>query len=191
MSSSALAVGGGVGSSWGGGRWSERLLGEMLPGLGFASTGGGLVNLADATWDPVVVFVFPGVDRGVGNDRDPDGLLGSGCSVQARGFRELALDFAAREIEVLGLSSAPVGELQTFALREGLPFALLSDPELRLHECLGIPTYEAAGGQRVYERLSFLARESSIQRVFHPVPIPRRNAADILTLTNHHHQTHH
>jgi peroxiredoxin len=163
----------------------------MLPSVGFASTGGGLIDLAGAAWDPVVVFVFPGVDRGIGSERDPDGLLGSGCSVQARGFRELALDFAAGGIEVLGLSSLPVLELQAFALREGLPFALLSDPGLRLHEHLGIPTYEAADGERVYERLSFLAQGGSIQRVFHPVPIPRRNATDILTQTTDHQTARH
>jgi peroxiredoxin len=161
-------------------------LGETLPSLAFASTDGGLVDLAGAAWDPVVIFVFPGVDRDMGSVRDPDGLLGSGCSVQARGFRELALDFQARGIKILGLSSLAAREQQAFAQREGLSFPLLSDPGLRLREVLGIPTYEASGGEQVYERLSFLAHESSVQRVFHPVPIPRRNAADILTHTNHH-----
>jgi peroxiredoxin len=155
----------------------------MLPSVGFASTGGGLIDLAGAAWDPVVVFVFGGVDRGVGSPRDPDGLLGSGCSLQSRGFRDLALDFQARGIRVMGVSGLALAHLQTFAEREALPFPLLSDPDLRLHACLGIPTYETAAGERVYERLSFLAQEGSIQRVFHPVPIPRRNAADILTHT--------
>lgn len=151
----------------------------------FACTGGGVTDLAGACREPAVVFVFPGVDRGLGSAKDPDGLLGSGCSVQARGFRDLALDFAARGIKLLGLSGGPLAEQQAFADREELSFPLLADPALVLHERLGLPTLQTPSGERVYERLSFLAREGAVQRVFHPVPIPRRNAVDILTHTDH------
>ncbi len=72
-----------------------------------------------------------------------------------------------------------------FVERERLGFDVLCDPGLVLHERLGLPVYEAPGGVRVYERLSFLAVEGAVRRVFHPVPIPRRNATDILTHINH------
>jgi peroxiredoxin len=189
MSVSYLAVGGTAGSLSGGGCWSERLLGEALPGGALAATagaGGSWVDLAGCSRERLVVFVHPGVERGVGSSRDPDGLLGSGCTVQSRGYRDLALDFQALGINVLGVSTPAIEEQQSFALREGLPFALLSDPGLLLHRELGLPTYLTPAGERVYERLSFLAHEGVIQRVFHPVPIPRRNATDILTHLNHH-----
>jgi peroxiredoxin len=189
VAGSALAVGGGVGCLLGGGCWSERLLGEVLPGVGFASTGGGVVDLACASRERLVVFVFPGVDRGVGSVRDPDGLLGSGCSLQSRGFRDLAGAFAVRGIKIVGVSSGQLEEQQQFALRERLSFPLLCDPELVLHRAMALPVYQTQGGEWVYERLSFLAHEASIQRVFHPIPIPRRNATDILTHINNH-QTH-
>jgi peroxiredoxin len=135
-----------------------------------------------------VVFVQPGLDRGVGSVRDPDGLLGSGCTLQSRGFRDLALEFAARGVRVLGLSSQTLEEQQAFAAREGLGVELLSDPGLELHRHLELPVVLTSGDEHVYERLSFLAHEGGIQRVFHPIPIPRRNATDILTHTNHQRQ---
>jgi peroxiredoxin len=185
-----FAAGRGLGYVSGGGCWSERLLGAKLPSVPFRSTGGGELDLAGLSAGPLLVFVHPGVEVGVGSERDPDGLLGSGCTVQARGFREMALDFAARQIKVVGLSSVSTEQQQTFALREGLPFALLSDPALELVGALGLPTYLTADRRRLYERLSFLAYQGSIQRIFHPIPIPRRNAPDILTHINYHH-THH
>ncbi len=190
MTPSALAIGGSHSRLSAGGCWSERLLGERLPDTGFTSTGGGTIDLADAPWERLIVFVFPGIDRGVGSARDPDGLLGSGCSVQSRGFRDLVPDFQALGTGIVGLSADPLGEQLPFAERERLPFPLLCDPDLILHECVGLPVQGTTSGTRVYERLSFLAHAGVIQRVFHPVPIPRRNAADVLTHIDPR-QTHH
>ncbi len=186
MAGSALAVGGGIERVLEGGCWSERLLGEALPAVGLLANDGSVVDLVGSSRAPVVVFVFPGVDRGVGSPRDPDGLLGSGCTVQSRGFRDLSLDFGARGIKILGISSCELSEQRTFAARERLDFPLLCDPELLLHRSLGLPVYETPSGESVYQRMSFLAHEGIVQRVFHPIPIPRRNAADILTHINHH-----
>jgi len=88
-------------------------------------------------------------------------------------------------VQIVGVSSVAGTEQRQFARRERLPFPLLSDPELALVGTLGLPTYLTPDGRRLYRRLSFLADEGVIQRVFHPVPIPRRNAADIFTHLHH------
>jgi len=74
------------------GCWSERLLDVALPELSLRSSSGGLVDLRELAQGPLLVFVHPGAERRERNPRDPDGLLGSGCTVQAQGFKELALD---------------------------------------------------------------------------------------------------
>jgi hypothetical protein len=50
-----------------------------------------------------------------------------------------------------------------------------------LAEALDLPTFTTIAGDRAYRRLTFFAREGIIEKVFYPVPIPRRNAIDILS----------
>jgi peroxiredoxin len=63
--------------------------------------------------------------------------------------------------------------------REHLPFALLSDPELRLADELRLPTFDVAG-MRLYKRITLAVKDGVIAKVFYPVFPPDRNAADVL-----------
>jgi len=49
-----------------------------------------------------------------------------------------------------------------------------------LVEKLRLPTFEAAG-LRLYHRLTFIAHELHIVKVFYPVFPPQQNAADVLS----------
>src|SRR5215218_632510 len=71
-------------------------------------------------------------------------------------------------------------EQAAFVKREHLPFALLSDPALRLAHELRLPTFEAAG-MRLYRRITLVIEDGAIAKVFYPVFPPDRNAADVLT----------
>lgn len=58
-------------------------------------------------------------------------------------------------------------------------FPLLSDPGRRLAEALRLPTFEV-DGMTLYKRLTFVAEDSRIVKVFYPVFPPDRNAEDVL-----------
>lgn len=158
----------------------QSLLGRPLPALRLASTTGGEMNLATLASEPVVVYVHPGTETSREVARDPDGLLGSGCTLQSRAFSEHGAGFACRRFHVIGINARPPEEQRRFCRRERLGFALLSDAELKLAEAIDLPTELSACGERVYSRLTFIAHEGIIDRIFYPVPIPRRNALDVL-----------
>jgi peroxiredoxin len=158
----------------------HALLGLPLPSLRLPSTTGGELDLAMLTTQPVVVYVHPGTETLHEVPEDPDGLLASGCTVQSRVFREHAPRLAARRFGVVGLSGAEPEAQRRFARRERLAFPLLSDCALDLAEAIDLPTVPTASGGRAYSRLTFIAHEGVIDRVFYPVPIPRRNAIDVL-----------
>jgi peroxiredoxin len=158
----------------------HSLLGLPLPSLRLPATTGGELDLAMLTTEPVVVFVHLGTETLREVPEDPDGLLASGCTVQSRVFREHAPRFAARRFQVVGISSIDPDVQQRFARRERLAFPLLSDGAMELADAIHLPTVTAASGERVYSRLTFIAHEGVIDKVFYPVPIPRRNAIDVL-----------
>lgn len=157
----------------------ESLLGQPLPPLQLACTTGGVLDLARLAIEPLVVFVHPGIETSRENPQDPDGLLGSGCTLQSQVFREHVASFAGRRFHVVGVSARPPEEQRLFCRRERLQFPLLSDTELKLADAIDLPT-AISGGERVYGRLTFIAHEGIIDKVFYPVPIPRRNALDVL-----------
>ncbi len=158
----------------------EGLLGLPLPSLRLACTTGGEMDLATLASEPVVVYVHPGTETSREVPEDPDGLLGSGCTLQSQLFREYASSFAGRRFQVVGLSGCPVEEQRRFARRERLQFPLLSDDMLELADAIDLPTSLTSSGRRVYSRLTFIAHQGIIDRVFYPVPIPRRNAVEVL-----------
>ena len=162
------------------GELAESLLGQPLPSLRLACTTGGILDLAALAIEPLVVFVHPGTETSRQVREDPDGLLGSGCTLQNQAFREHVASFAGRRLNVVGVSARPPEEQRRFCRRERLQFPLLSDTGMALADTIDLPTTRLGSGERVYSRLTFIAHEGIIDRVFYPVPIPRRNALDVL-----------
>jgi peroxiredoxin len=70
-------------------------------------------------------------------------------------------------------------EQAEFAQREHIPYPLLSDHELKLAGAMDLPTFEASG-MRLYKRLTFVAEEGRIVKVFYPVFPPEHNADEVL-----------
>lgn len=159
----------------------ESLIGMPIPSVTLPCTVGADGDIAALTVEPTIVYVHPGTETRPEFREDPDGLLGTGCTVQSRVFDDYIPDFAARGIKILGLSACERGEQRRFASREHLGFKLLSDEALVLADALDLPTFVAPGGERLYRRLTFFAREGVIEKVFYPVPIPRRDAIDVLS----------
>jgi peroxiredoxin len=103
-----------------------------------------------------------------------------GCTPQSCAFRDHFAELRPLAAGVLGLSAQPLDDQVELAERLGLPYPVLSDPDLRLADALGLPTFEVAG-MRLYRRLTFIARQARIVKVLYPVFPPDRNASDVLS----------
>jgi peroxiredoxin len=166
---------------------ADHLDGCEVPTLRLRSTVGEDVDLAATTERLTVVYIYP--RTAVPGQPLPDGwdeIPGArGCTPQSCAFRDHVLELAAYGATVIGLSSQPAAEQREFAQREHIPYPLLSDPELRLAQELTLPTFQA-GARRFYRRLTFIAAERRIARVFYPVFPPQHNAVRVLDwLTQH------
>ena len=79
----------------------------------------------------------------------------------------------------MGLSSQAADEQREFAERVGLPFPLASDPALLLAERLRLPTFDVEA-TTLYMRVTLIAENSVVVKVFYPVFPPDKNAEDVI-----------
>jgi peroxiredoxin len=159
---------------------ASHLDGMTLPKILLPATNGTTVNLAGIQ-GRVVIYIYPMTGRpGVPLPDGWDGIPGArGCTLQSCAFRDHYSELKSLKTSVLGLS-AQTTDYQTEARdRLHLPFELLSDSELRLKQALGLPTFKVAG-MELYKRLTLIAENGRIQKVFYPVFPPDRNADDVL-----------
>ena len=160
---------------------AAHLAGLTLPDLPLPSTEGGEVSLA-ALPGRVVVYAYPRTGQ-PGHELPPDwdAIPGArGCTPESCGFRDHhpAL-LAAGASDVYGQSTQTTAYQLEMATRLGLPFAILSDEELRLTRALRLPTFEVAG-MTLLKRLTLIVREGRIEHVFYPVFPPDRHAEEVL-----------
>jgi peroxiredoxin len=160
---------------------ADHLVGSAVPSLRLPSTGGEAINLADAIGKRLVVYVYP--RTGAPGEPLPEGwndIPGArGCTPQSCAYRDSVAEFAALGASVIGVSAQSAEEQREFAEREHIHLPLLSDSELRLADELRLPTFEIEG-MTLYKRLTFVAEEGKIAKVFYPVFPPDRNASEVL-----------
>ncbi len=157
----------------------DGLPGRALPGIKLRSTVGDAVRLSDLE-STVVFYVYPhtgrpGVDPLPGWNDVPGAR---GCTPQSCAFRDHHAELQALGADVFGVSAQSTKQQREFADRVHLPYPLLSDDMFVLERQLGLPTFELAG-QRFYRRVTFVARDATIVKVFYPVFPPDRNAAEV------------
>jgi peroxiredoxin len=152
-----------------------------VPGLQLPSTKGGPTDLASAARKRLVAYVYPRT----GKPGEPlpagwDDIPGArGCTPQSCAYRDSLAEFEALGASVIGISTQSLEEQHEFTEREHIPFPLLSDSDLRLAAELHLPTFEVEG-MTLYKRLTFVAEEGKIAKVFYPVFPPDRNAGEVL-----------
>ncbi|MBV8480310.1 MAG: peroxiredoxin [Actinobacteria bacterium] len=134
----------------------------------------GPVNVRDFD----VVYVYPrsgkpGVPLIPGWDETPGAR---GCTPQSCAFRDLHPELG---VPVAGLSVQPLEDQLEFAERNHMPFPVISDPERKLGAALGLPIFEIAGFT-LYKRITLVAQDARIVKVFYPVFPPDANAGDVL-----------
>jgi peroxiredoxin len=152
---------------------ADHLPGLELPDLELVSSQG-VVNVRDFE----VVYVYPrsgrpGVPSLPGWDETPGAR---GCTPQSCAFRDLYPDLGVR---VAGLSAQTLDDQLEFAERNRMPFPVIADPERRLGAALRLPEFEIAG-HTLYKRITLVAQDARIVKVFYPVFPPDENAGDVL-----------
>lgn len=159
---------------------AAHLEGVRLPDLTLSSTAGDPVRLADLT-HRYVIYIYPMTGQpGTALPEDWDTIPGArGCTPQACSFRDHHAELGALDAGVFGLSSQTTPYQKEVRDRLHLPFELLSDPDFRLRQALGLPTF-VAGPTQFYKRLTLIAASARIVKVFYPVFPPDRNADEVV-----------
>ncbi len=152
---------------------ADHLTGLELPDLVLESSQGP-VNVRDFE----VVYVYPRSGRPdvpllPGWDETPGAR---GCTPQSCAFRDLYPDLG---VPVAGLSAQTLDDQREFAERNHMPFPVIADPERKLGAALRLPTFEIAG-LTLYKRITLVAEDARIVKVFYPVFPPDANAGDVL-----------
>lgn len=160
---------------------ADHLPGAELPRLTFPATTGGTLDLRKLAADTLVLYLYPRTGRpGVADPPGWDDIPGArGCTPQACDFRDHDAELRALGARVAGLSAQTPADQREAAERLHLPFPLLADPELRLAAALALPTF-AFEGERLYKRLTLVARAGRVVHVFYPVFPPNRSAEQVL-----------
>jgi peroxiredoxin len=160
---------------------ARGLEGRLIPPTRLESTTGERIELASVARGSLVLYVYP--RTGSPGEPLPAGWMETpgafGCTAENCAFRDHAGQVAALGATVLGLSAQPIEEQREFAARERMPYPLLNDSSLALDRLLGLPTFEVAG-MRLYRRLTFIAVEGRIQKVFYPVFPPDEHPAEVV-----------
>jgi peroxiredoxin len=161
---------------------ADHLPGCPAPALRLPSTSGQSVALDELGPGRTVLYVYPLTGRPGADPPDGwDAIPGArGCTAEACDFRDHHQDLlAAGASAVFGVSSQRRDYQREVVDRLRLPFVMLSDPELRLGEELGLPTFQA-GGLRLFKRLTLVIRDGLIEQVFYPVFPPNEHASEVL-----------
>jgi DNA-binding HxlR family transcriptional regulator/peroxiredoxin len=171
----------------------RSLVGRCVPPFALASSGPAPVDPAAAGW--TVLYVFPGAYEPGTNPYPPEwsSIPGAeGCTVESLTFRDRHAAFAERGVQVYGMSTQRPDQLRAFAEHAGLPFTLLSDADLSLAAALRLPTFRAAGVDRLKRLTLIIDPARVIREVQFPIPDPvasvdesLRRLALLLTSSGH------
>ena len=159
---------------------ASHLQGMSLPKLVLPATDGTDVDLA-AIPGRVVIYIYPMTGRpGVPLPDGWDGIPGArGCTPQSCSFRDHYSELRSLNALVFGLSAQSTEYQEEARDRLHLPFQLLSDSTLRLKQLLRLPTFTVTG-MELFKRVTLIADNGRVEKVFYPVFPPDRNADDVL-----------
>ena len=94
-------------------------------------------------------------------------------------FRDAHGELQALGVRVAGLSAQTLDDQLEFAERNEMPFPVIADPDRKLGAALKLPTFEIEG-LTLYKRITLVAQDARVVKVFYPVFPPDANAGDVL-----------
>ena len=144
-------------------------VGTKAPECTLPDKGGNAVSLADFSGKKVVLYFYP-------KDNTP------GCTRQACAFAGAYEEFKKINAVIIGISKDSVASHQKFAEKHGLPFILLSDPELTAIQAYGVWQEKKLYGKvsMGVVRSTFVIDEKGMIEKVMPKVKPDTNAAEIL-----------
>lgn len=146
--------------------------GTKAPDFTLPSTEGTQVQLSSLQGTPVVLFFYP-------KDNTP------GCTLEARGFRAYFESLSLHKTVILGISRDSTESHCEFQAKEQLPFSLLSDPSLEVHEAYDAWKEPLFGKGRKMHRCTYLiAPDGTIAKTYGKVN-PLNHAAAVLRDIEH------
>jgi peroxiredoxin len=160
---------------------ARHLTGMKLPDVSLAATNGAAVNLSRLA-GRTVLYVYPrtgvpGIDAPPGWDDIPGAR---GCTPQSCGFRDHFADLKALGVvHLYGLSTQDTDYQREAVERLHLPFAILSDADLKLGRAMNLPTFTTSG-MTLFKRMALVIDDGVIVKVFYPVFPPDKNAEEVV-----------
>ena len=144
-------------------------VGEKAPEFTLPDRNGQPVRLSDFAGKRVVLYFYP-------RDNTP------GCTRQACAFARLYEEFQALNAVVVGVSKESVASHDKFAQKYGLPFVLLSDPELLAIQAYGVWQEKKLYGKTSMGvvRTTYLLDEQGVIQKVMPKVKPDQNAGEVL-----------
>ena len=161
---------------------ARHLTGARLPALELAATDGARVDLS-ALAGRTVVYVYPRTGRpGHASPTGWDGIPGArGCTPQSCGFRDHFAELKRLGVaHLFGLSTQDSDYQREAVERLHLPFAILSDADLKLTRALDLPTF-TVDGLTLIRRMAWVIDDGVITHVFYPVFPPDKNAEEVVS----------
>ena len=144
-------------------------VGEKAPEFTLPDRNGQPVRLSDFAGKRVVLYFYP-------RDNTP------GCTRQACAFARLYEEFQALNAVVVGVSKDSSASHDKFAQKYGLPFVLLSDPELLAIQAYGVWQEKKLYGKTSMGvvRTTYLLDEQGVIQKVMPKVKPDQNAGEVL-----------
>ena len=144
-------------------------IGEKAPEFSLLNQEGTVIRLSDFLGKKVILYFYP-------KDNTP------GCTRQACAFAQSYEQFKTLDAVVIGISKDSVASHQKFAVKNGLPLILLSDPDR-----LAIEAYDVWKEKKQYGKISmgvvrttYVIDEAGFVEKVMPKVKPDTNALEIL-----------
>ncbi|MBI3898044.1 MAG: peroxiredoxin [Gammaproteobacteria bacterium] len=135
---------------------------DTLPDVEVATTNGGRLQLSSLKGKNVVLYFYP-------KDDTP------GCTTEGCDIRDRYTDFQNLETVVLGVSRDDLDSHERFKAKFGFPFELVTDPEEKLCQLLGV-IQEKQNYGRTYmgiDRSTFVFdKEGKLRKEWRGVKVP-------------------
>jgi peroxiredoxin len=160
---------------------TRHLVGTRMASVPLQATNGEVVDLFSLP-GRAIVYAYPRTGRpGIENPDGWDMIPGArGCTPQACSFRDHFAELKALGVDHLfGLSTQDPEYQREAAERLHLPFALLSDEQLKLTHAMHLPTFETSG-MTLLKRFTLAISNGTVEHAFYPVFPPDQSAHDVI-----------
>ncbi len=141
---------------------NELAEGNPAPDFTLPGDNASEISLTSYRGSPVVLYFYPKDNT-------------SGCTKQAQGFNELASEFAAAGVTIIGVSPDPVASHDKFKAKFELTFPLAADTDTEVANAYGVWKEKSMYGRKYMgvERSTFLIdKNGDIAKMWRNVKVP-------------------